>query len=135
MRRGFIPNLFSLWVIVPLICLFWAAFAGAEVPLPSAKPESVGLSSARLARLSNLLREDTESGKLIGAVALIVRNDKIAYFEKFGYQDKLGDKKMEKDTIFRFYSMSKPITSVALMMLVEEGRIDLADPCNQRFMK
>lgn len=106
-----------------IACLAWA-----QMPLPLTKPESIGLSPERLNRISALLKEDVEKGKLVGAVALIARKGKIGYLETFGYQDKLAGRKMQVDTIFRLYSMSKPITSVALLMLFEEGKIDLADP-------
>jgi CubicO group peptidase (beta-lactamase class C family) len=102
--------------------------AWAKGPLPYSKPEEVGLSSARLNRITDRLQEDVDNGKLIGAVALIARKGKIAYFQTFGYQDKIAGKLMRKDSIFRLYSMSKPVTSVALMMLYEEGRIDLFEP-------
>jgi CubicO group peptidase (beta-lactamase class C family) len=114
---------FLILVFSLIVSLAWA-----EMPLPLTKPESIGLSPERLNRISALLKEDTEKGKLVGAVALIVRKGKIGYLETFGYQDKLAGKKMQVDTIFRLYSMSKPITSVALLMLFEEGKIDLGDP-------
>jgi len=96
--------------------------------LPTAAPEQVGLSSARLGTLSSVLRERTASGHIPGAVALVVRNDRLAYYESFGRRDPLAADPMTKDGIFRIYSMTKPIVSVAVMMLWEEGRIMLSDP-------
>lgn len=122
---------FKLWrycSLVTLLFLLIGSIAWAEFPLPLTKPQKEGFSPERLNRISALLKEDTEKGKLVGAVALIARKGKICYLETFGYQDKLADKKMQPDTIFRLYSMSKPITSVALLMLFEEGKIDLFKP-------
>ena len=96
--------------------------------LPTAAPEQVGLSPPRLATLSDTLRARTESGHIPGAVALIVRNDRLAYYETFGKRDPLAADAMQKDAIFRIYSMTKPIVSVATMMLWEEGKLLLSDP-------
>jgi CubicO group peptidase (beta-lactamase class C family) len=97
--------------------------------LPKAhRPEDVGLSSSRLATLSGLLKARTDSGHIPGAVALIVRDGRIGYFESFGKRDPLAADAMPKDAIFRIYSMTKAIVSVAAMMLWEEGRCLLNDP-------
>jgi CubicO group peptidase (beta-lactamase class C family) len=97
-------------------------------PLPSAAPEEIGLSSARLATLSQVMRGEIERGRVPGAVALIARRGRLGFFESFGQRDSAGGAPMAKDTIFRIYSMTKPITSVAAMMLWEEGRFLLGDP-------
>ncbi len=97
-------------------------------PLPHAAPEEIGLSSAGLARLSEVLRAEIARGRVPGAVALIAREGRVGYFESFGRRDPASDAPMTKDTIFRIYSMTKPITSVAAMMLWEEGRFLLSDP-------
>ncbi len=97
-------------------------------PLPTAKPEDVGLSQAALDRLSNTLNDRVASGHVPGAVALIARHGKIAYHRSFGRLDPAGDKPMGIDAIFRIYSMTKAIVSVAVMMLWEEGRVLLTDP-------
>jgi CubicO group peptidase (beta-lactamase class C family) len=102
-----------------------AALAG---ELPRAKPESVGLSSPRLARISAVLKADIAAGKIPGAVLLIARHGKVAHFEALGKTDPAQAAPMPHDGIFRIYSMTKPITSVAVMMLVEEGRINLDHP-------
>jgi CubicO group peptidase (beta-lactamase class C family) len=104
--------------------------ASAE-PLPSSNPEQVGLSSQRLARLSQALKADADKGKIPGAVALVSRKGRVAYFEAFGFRDKASGAPMTRDAIFRIYSMTKPITSVAAMMLVEEGKILLTDPASK----
>jgi CubicO group peptidase (beta-lactamase class C family) len=97
-------------------------------PLPLAAPEEIGLSSVRLARLGAVMRGEIERGRVPGAVALIARRGRIGYFESFGQRDAAAGAPMAKDTIFRIYSMTKPITSVAAMMLWEEGRFLLSDP-------
>jgi CubicO group peptidase (beta-lactamase class C family) len=90
------------------------------------RPENVGLSSLRLDRVGNLIRNHIEEKKMAGAVVLVARHGKIAYFESFGLADK--DKPMQNDTMFRIASMTKPLVSVALLQLYEEGRLLLSDP-------
>src|SRR6204780_1664459 len=97
-------------------------------PLPLAAPEEIGLSSARLARLGAVMAGEIERGRVPGAVALIARRGRLGFFESFGRRDAAAGAPMAKDTIFRIYSMTKPITSVAAMMLWEEGRFLLSDP-------
>jgi CubicO group peptidase (beta-lactamase class C family) len=99
-----------------------------SLPLPLAAPEEIGLSSMRLARLGRVLRAEIERGRVPGAVALIARRGRLGFFESFGRRDPASAAPMAKDTIFRIYSMTKPITSVAAMMLWEEGRFLLNDP-------
>jgi CubicO group peptidase (beta-lactamase class C family) len=96
--------------------------------LPSAKPEQVGLSSERLERVGQALKGEIAKGKLPGAVALVARKGRVAYFESFGLQDKAGAAPMANDAIFRIYSMTKPLVSVAAIMLMEDGRLVLTDP-------
>jgi CubicO group peptidase (beta-lactamase class C family) len=95
--------------------------------LPFAAPEEVGLSRARLTRLTDMLRAEIERGRVPGAVALVARRGKVAYFESLGVRDPTSGAPMQKDTIFRIYSMTKPIVSVAAMMLWEEGQFLLND--------
>ena len=97
-------------------------------PLPFAAPEEIGLSSARLARLGAVMRGEIERGRVPGAVALIARRGRLGFFESFGQRDAASGAPMHTDAIFRIYSMTKPITSVAAMMLWEEGRFLLSDP-------
>ncbi len=99
--------------------------------LPSALPEEIGLSSARLDRLSHVMRDEVARGRVPGAVALIARRGKIGYFESFGQRDPVKDAPMTKDVIFRVYSMTKPIVTVAAMMLFEAGRFLLNDPVSK----
>jgi CubicO group peptidase (beta-lactamase class C family) len=97
-------------------------------PLPPAAPEEIGLSTARLTRLGEVMAGEIERGRVPGAVALVARRGRLGYFESFGRRDAASGAPMAKDTIFRIYSMTKPITSVAAMMLWEDGRFLLSDP-------
>jgi len=98
------------------------------LPLPHATPEDVGLSTAGLARLGSVMQGEVERGRVPGAVALVARRGRLAYFESYGRRDPANGAPMAKDSIFRIYSMTKPIVSVAAMMLWEEGRFLLSDP-------
>ena len=104
-----------------------AAFARAA-ELPSAAPEDLGFSPERLARIGPVIKGEIEKGQYPGAVILVARKGKVVYFESIGQLDPAGGKPMTKDAIFRLYSMTKPYTSVAAMMLMEEGRLRLTDP-------
>jgi CubicO group peptidase (beta-lactamase class C family) len=105
-------------------------------PLPTAaRPEEVGLSSARLARLGDALRERIEAGHLPGAVALVARHGRVAWHEAFGRRDPAAPDPMRTDAIFRIYSMTKPIVSVGVMLLVEEGKLLLGDPVGRHMLE
>ena len=108
------------------------AFSRLRKDSPKAnKPEDVGFSSERLKRVTDAFQSEVDKGAIPGAVVLIARNGKIAYFEAFGFQNRENKEPMKTDAIFRIASMSKPITSVAVMMLVEEGKIQLLDPVSR----
>lgn len=96
--------------------------------LLNGSPESVGLDSDRLDRVTAAMQGFVDDGLLAGAVTMVARDNKIIHFESVGYRDIEADAAMTNDTIFRIYSMSKPITGVALMMLYEEGLFKLSDP-------
>jgi CubicO group peptidase (beta-lactamase class C family) len=98
------------------------------LPLPRATPEDIGLSTAGLARLGRVMQDEVQRGRVPGAVALIARRGQLAYYESFGQRDPVSGAPMARDSIFRIYSMTKPIVSVAAMMLWEEGRFLLSDP-------
>jgi len=107
-------------------CVAFSAFAQV---LPKAnQPEAVGFSSDRLKRLTAVIQADIDKGAIPGAVMLIARKGKVAYFEALGFQDREKQAAMKTDAIFRLASMTKPFTSVAIMILVEEGKIQLDDP-------
>src|SRR5271165_1171608 len=99
-----------------------------SAPLPMTTPEDVGLSSSALARLAQVLSGEVAKGRLPGVVALVARRGRVAFFESYGRRDPAGDAPMRTDAIFRIYSMTKPIVSVAAMMLWEQGRFLLSDP-------
>jgi CubicO group peptidase (beta-lactamase class C family) len=107
-----------------------APMAGAQALQPG-KPEDVGLSGQRLARIADALNREIKDGKIPGAVVMIARHGKLVYSEAFGFQDKNAEKPMSKDAVFRIYSMTKPLSAVGAMILVEEGRIQLADPVSK----
>ena len=116
--------------LVSIIALWTAAAAWAQ-GLPAAAPESVGMSAQRLARIGEAFKKEIDQGKLPGAVFLVARKGKLVYSEAIGFQDKEAGKPIAKDSIFRIYSMTKPLVSVAAMMLVEDGRIQLTDPVSK----
>ena len=94
----------------------------------TAKPESVGLSRRRLALVRPWMERYLDAGKLPCALVLVARHGEIVFLETAGHRDVEAHKNLTEDTIFRIYSMTKPITSVAAMMLYEEGRFQLDDP-------
>ena len=96
--------------------------------LAFAAPAEVGLCPDRLQRLLTVLQADIDRGRLPGAVALVARRGKVALFESLGRQDPAAGSPMTRDSIFRIYSMTKPVVSVAVMMLVEQGKLLLSDP-------
>jgi CubicO group peptidase (beta-lactamase class C family) len=94
-------------------------------------PEKIGLSFERLSRIDTVLNQYVKEGKLPGAVAMVIRHGKVGYFKSFGMNDIEGKKEMSNDAIFRIASMSKAITSVAVMTLYEEGYFLLTDPVSK----
>jgi CubicO group peptidase (beta-lactamase class C family) len=98
------------------------------LPLPQAKPESLGLSPTRLQKLSDAFKREVDKGTLPGATVLVARRGQIGWFEAIGRQRPADTQPMAHNTIFRIFSMTKPIVSVGVMMLVEEGHFVLADP-------
>ena len=93
-----------------------------------AKPESVGMSSERLARIDDFVQEYIDADRIAGAVTLVARKGKVVHFEAQGWRDREGGVPMTRDTIFVLMSMTKPVVSAALMMLFEEGKFLLDDP-------
>lgn len=118
-------HFFHKCLVLALLAVTVCAF-GAD--LKRAKPEDVGLSSTRLQRIDEVFGAKVKAGEIPGYVALVARRGKVAYFEANGVQDPNTRKPMSRDAIFRIYSMTKPITSVAAMILVEEGKMKLSDP-------
>src|SRR3984957_4125970 len=104
------------------------ANAAGQAPLPTAKAEAVGISNERLARLPDGMKALVDQGRLAGAVTMVARHGKVIEFDAVGKRDIAANLPMQKDSIFRIYSMSKPITGVAMMLLFEEGKWQLNDP-------
>lgn len=115
-------------IIVAAVLCLWTAGTWA-VELPIAKPEAVGL--GHLDRIAAFLQGEADAKRLPGSVVMIARNGKVAYFEAFGVRDPATGAPMQKDSIFRMYSMTKPVTAVAILMLMEEGKLRLADPASR----
>ena len=114
----------TLAVLLPLHAL------AAGLPA-AAKPEDVGLSSARLALIERTLRTEVETGRIPGAVVLVARKGRVAYLTSVGLRDPNSKAPMTPDAIFALASMTKPMASVAAMMLYEEGRLLLNDPVSK----
>ncbi|MEQ8515291.1 MAG: serine hydrolase [Chromatocurvus sp.] len=112
-----------------LIPLFWViAFAAAGQSLPVGDAASLGLSEKRLQRLDAHMRRAVEDGVMVGGEAVIARRGQIAYRKTWGMSDREAREPTSPDTLYRIYSMTKPVTAVAMMMLYEEGRFQLNDP-------
>lgn len=103
---------------------------GAGIPAAT-KPEEVGLSGDRLVRVHQTVQRYLDDRQLAGAVTLVARRGRIAHFEAHGFMDLDSKAPMRKDAIFRIASMSKPVTGVAIMMLMEEGKLRLTDPVSR----
>ncbi|MEA2063864.1 MAG: serine hydrolase domain-containing protein [Gemmatimonadota bacterium] len=117
-------------LLMALLCFFFLPGLTGPVSgqgLPLAEPEEVGLSSARLNRITAVMQDYVDRQKLAGIVTLVARRGRVALFERFGVMDLESKKPMRFDSIFRIYSMTKPVTSVAVMMLYEEGLLQLDD--------
>lgn len=112
------------------VALLLAATLNAQ-PLSISSPEKEGISSERLERLHARFDDFVRSGKRAGAITLVIRHGKVVDWKTYGYRDLEAKLPMEKDTICRIWSMTKVVTSVAVMMLVEEGKVTLADPVHK----
>src|SRR6478752_368705 len=116
----------ALLVAFASLFLGSASLAG---ELATGAPSEVGMS--RLERLTQFFKADTDAKRLPGAVVMIARHGKVVYYEAFGVRDPATGTPMQKDSIFRIYSMTKPITGVAVLMLLEEGKLRLSDPISE----
>lgn len=117
-------RMFGVLIGLALVIATAAAWAQSLAP---AKPEEVGLERHRLERISQFFKQEVDQNRIPGAVVAIARKGRLAYFEAFGSSDKAAEVAMTKDAVFRIYSMTKPLVSVAAMILVEEGRLQLTD--------
>jgi CubicO group peptidase (beta-lactamase class C family) len=114
--------------LLAALALGLAPLAAAAAEIPVASPEDVGISGPRLERLRQVIQRNVEAGRISGGVAAVLRKGKAVPLAPVGHMDLESRRPMPPDAIFRIYSMTKPITSVAVMILVEEGRLRLSDP-------
>jgi CubicO group peptidase (beta-lactamase class C family) len=114
--------------LIPLLLLATGLSGGG---VPAGKPEDVGMSSERLARIHEAIQRHVDAGEISGAVTLVARRGRVAHFETHGLMDIESKRPMDRDAIFRIASMTKPITGVAVMMMLEEGRLRLSDPVSR----
>jgi len=117
-----------------VLAVFAASGAPADLAskdLPSARAEDVGMSSERLARMTKAIHASVDAGRTPGVVTLIARHGKVVHLDAYGKADLTSGRPARADDVFRMYSMTKPITSVALLMLYEEGRFQLTDPLSR----
>ncbi len=113
--------------ILLVILVFNGFISGQEL----ASPESVGMSSERLAKIAPVMQEYVDDGKLAGLATFIARKGQVVHHETYGMADIAAKKPITRETIFRIYSMTKPVTAVAAMMLYEEGKLSLKDPVSK----
>ena len=114
-----------------LLCAALPQAAAASTPLPDSRPEAQGVSSARLQRLHDYMGHATGDDGYLGGVTLVARNGRLVDWQAYGHRDLARREPMRRDAIFRIYSMTKTVTSVAVMMLVEEGKLTLEDPLSR----
>jgi CubicO group peptidase (beta-lactamase class C family) len=117
--------------LIPLLLIPILAAPLTAGDLPLGKPEDVGMSTERLRRIHEAIRRHVDTGEISGAVTLVARRGRLVHFEAHGLMDIESKRPMEKDAIFRIASMSKPITGVAVMMMMEEGKLRLNDPVSR----
>ena len=131
------PTLIRLRVILAAAVLIAALTATGTSLLSKnhadAKPEDVGMSTERLARMDKMIHAYVDAGRTPGVVTLIMRHGKVVHVDAYGKADLASGRATRADDIFRMYSMTKPITSTALLMLFEEGRFQLTDPLSKYF--
>ena len=114
------------------LCIIICFFANVGYSqLIEANPENVGMSSERLERITDLSKEYINDFNIPGIVTIVSRKGKIVYYNAFGKRDVQGETKLLKDDLFRIYSMTKPVTAVAIMQLYEQGKFNLNDPVSK----
>jgi CubicO group peptidase (beta-lactamase class C family) len=118
---------FATSLIAALFVCLAAAPVEAQKALPLEKPEDVGVSAARMARINEMMKRHIDEHHIAGAVTLVARQGKVIHFQAHGQADVATKKPMAKDSLFRMASSTKPVTGVAVLMLVEEGKIRLTD--------
>src|SRR6202171_1955936 len=125
----------TIRILATTLCLLASGAVFADDPLPRAKPEDVGLSSERLARISATLKAGIEAGPSPGGVIAIARHGKLVALDAYGWRDKAAGIAMTTDTIFNIASMTKPMTGVGALMLYEQGKLLIDDPLSKYFPK
>ena len=125
----------AIRILAATLGLLASSAAFADDPLPRAKPEDVGLSSERLARIGETLKADIAAGRIPGGVIAIARHGRLVMLDAYGWRDKEAGVAMTTDTIFNIASMTKPMTAVGALMLYEQGRILIDDPLAKYFPK
>ena len=125
----------AIKLLAATFCLLASSAAFAQDPLPRARPEEVGLSSERLARIGATLKADIAAGRIPGAVIAIARHGKLVMLDAYGWRDKSAGIAMTTDTIFNIASMTKPMTTVGALMLYEQGKLLIDDPLSRYFPK
>src|SRR5256885_8542890 len=124
-------------VLLSLILFLSIPFLSINVALPSAgqaprsNPEAVGLSAERLKRVSELMKRHIDAGSFSGSVTLVARNGRVAQLEAQGLMDIETRKPMAPNALFRIMSMTKPVVGVAILMLIEDGKVRLNDPVSR----
>jgi CubicO group peptidase (beta-lactamase class C family) len=120
----------SLLSLLAAAALLHAGLSWSQA-LPVVSAESVGMSSQRLDKISTAMQAEIDSKRLPGAVVMVARKGKLVYSKAFGSLNNAALAPMQTDSVFRIYSMTKPMVSVALMMLVEDGKVQLTDPVSK----
>ena len=120
------PRLLAL----PLLLSLQAIAAGAQA-LPAAPPATLGFAAGRLERITPVVQAAIDSGRMQGAVVLVARRGRVAYHKAFGWADRESGRRMTSDALFRIASQTKAVTSVAVMTLIEDGRLRLGDPVSK----
>src|SRR5579862_7479713 len=117
-------------IIAPSLCVL-LAFQAFAASLTISRPEEAGISAERLKRIRSVVQSHIDAKDFAGAVTLVARKGKVVHFEAQGTTDLESGKPMRADTLFRMASMTKPITAVAVLMLMEEGKLILSDPVSK----
>lgn len=120
-----------LWPLLLLLGLAEPVWLHAQSALPTAKPEEVGLDSGRLDQIHAAVQRYIDAGQLAGAVTVVARRGKVVHFQAHGVADLDTKRPMAKDSIFRMASTTKPVTAVAILMLMEQGKLRLSDPISR----
>ena len=114
-----------------ILLVLATAFSLSAASLPTTKPEDLGLSTERLRQIHAMVQRHIDAGDITGAVVLVARKGQIAYLEAQGIMDAESRKPMTRDSMFRMASMTKPVIGTSIMMMLEEGKLQLGDPVSK----